>query len=83
MFRSVMLRFVLPVAFRVLRRRLFWFARISNACWPSGFVDVELRAQLVMHSMEEPITELVAKGNEARLRNYLSKATADDVYLPY
>jgi hypothetical protein len=28
--------------------------------------DVELRAQLVMHSMEEPITELVEKGNESR-----------------
>ena len=40
--------------------------------------DVELRAQLVMHSMEEPITDLVEKGNESRLRSYLAKITADE-----
>ena len=31
-----------------------------------------------MHSMEEPITDLVEKGNESRLRAYLAKITADE-----
>jgi trehalose 6-phosphate synthase len=40
--------------------------------------DVELRAQLVMHSMEEPITDLVEFGTETRLRAYLAKLAADE-----
>jgi trehalose 6-phosphate synthase len=31
-----------------------------------------------MHSMEEPITELVEKGSESRLRTYLAKITTDE-----
>src|SRR5262249_17413231 len=40
--------------------------------------DVEIRAQLVMHTMEESITELVEKGNESRLKTYLGKTAADE-----
>ncbi|HEY3655426.1 MAG TPA: trehalose-6-phosphate synthase [Steroidobacteraceae bacterium] len=78
MFRSVMLRFVLPVAFASCVVAYFGLPYIERLLAEWFRSDVELRAQLVMHSMEEPITELVAKGNEARLRNYLSKATADE-----
>jgi trehalose 6-phosphate synthase len=78
MFRSVMLRFVLPVAFAscvVAYIGLPYIERLLAEWFRS---DVELRAQLVMHSMEEPITELISKGNEARLRSYLAKVTADE-----
>jgi trehalose-6-phosphate synthase len=78
MFRSIMLRFVLPMAFAscvVAYVGLPYIERLLAEWFRS---DVELRAQLVMHSMEEPITELVEKGNESRLRAYLAKITTDE-----
>jgi trehalose 6-phosphate synthase len=73
-----MLRFVLPVAFAscvVAYVGLPYIERLLAEWFRS---DVELRAQLVMHSMEEPVTDLVEGGNESRLRAYLSKITADE-----
>src|SRR3984957_12507014 len=78
MFRSVMLRFVLPVAFASCVVAYFGLPYIERLLAEWFRSDVELRSQLVMHSMEEPITDLVGKGNEARLRTYLSKVTADE-----
>ena len=78
MFRSIMLRFVLPVAFASCVVAFFGLPYIERLLAEWFRSDVELRAQLVMHSMEEPITDLVEKGNEARLRAYLAKTTADE-----
>src|SRR6202161_471184 len=78
MFRSIMLRFVLPVAFASCVVAYFGLPYIERLLAEWFRSDVELRAQLVMHSMEEPITDLVEKGNESRLRNYLAKTTADE-----
>ena len=78
MFRSVFLRFVLPVAFASCVVAYFGLPYIERLLAEWFRADVELRAQLVMHSMEEPITDLVEKGNEARLRAYLAKITADE-----
>src|SRR6202035_4162725 len=78
MFRSVFLRFVLPVAFASCVVAYFGLPYIERLLAEWFRADVELRAQLVMHSMEEPITDLVEKGNEARLRAYLAKVTADE-----
>src|ERR1700678_1926763 len=78
MFRSVMLRFVLPVAFASCVVAYFGLPYIERLLAEWFRSDVELRAQLVMHSMEEPITELVENGNEWRLRAYLAKITADE-----
>ena len=78
MFRSIMLRFVLPVAFASCVVAYFGLPYIERLLAEWFRSDVELRAQLVMHSMEEPITELVEKGNESRLRSYLAKITADE-----
>ena len=39
--------------------------------------DLELRAQLVMQSMDEPVTELLGRQDKVRLKSYLSKLTAD------
>src|SRR6266478_6219827 len=78
MFRSVMLRFVLPVAFASCVVAYFGLPYIERLLAEWFRSDVELRAQLVMHSMEEPITELVEKGNESRLRAYLAKTAADE-----
>src|ERR1700735_2476023 len=78
MFRSVLLRFVLPVAFASCVVAYFGLPYIERLLAEWFRSDVELRAQLVMHSMEEPITDLVEKGNEARMRAYLAKTTADE-----
>src|SRR3981189_1098343 len=78
MFRSVMLRFVLPVAFASCVVAYFGLPYIERLLAEWFRSDVELRAQLVMHSMEEPLTELVVRGKEPRLRAYLSKVTADE-----
>ena len=73
-----MLRFVLPVAFASCVVAYFGLPYIERLLAEWFRSDVELRAQLVMHSMEEPITDLVEKGNESRLRGYLAKITADE-----
>src|SRR5450631_2759725 len=78
MFRSVLLRFVLPVAFASCVVAYFGLPYIERLLAEWFRSDVELRAQLVMHSMEEPITDLIEKGNETRLRTYLAKITADE-----
>src|SRR5882724_2128572 len=78
MFRSVMLRFVLPVALASCVVAYFGLPYIQRLLAEWFRSDVELRAQLVMHSMEEPITDLVENGSEARLRGYLAKIAADE-----
>jgi trehalose-6-phosphate synthase len=77
MFRSVMLRFVLPIAFAACVVAYFGLPYIERLLAEWFRSDVELRAQLVMHSMEEPLTDLVENGNEPRLRSYLVKVTAE------
>jgi len=78
MFRSIVLRFVLPVALASCVVAYFGLPYIQRLLAEWFRSDVELRAQLVMHSMEEPITDLVANGSEARLRAYLAKLAADE-----
>ena len=78
MFRSIILRFVLPVALASCVVAYFGLPYIERLLAEWFRSDVELRAQLVMHSMEEPLTDLIASGNEARLRAYLARMTADE-----
>src|SRR5580693_4135504 len=78
MFRSIMLRFVLPVALASCVVAYFGLPYIQRLLAEWFRSDVELRAQLVMHSVEEPITDLVENGSEARLRVYLAKLAADE-----
>jgi len=77
-FRSVMLRFVLPVALASCVVAYFGLPYIQRLLAEWFSADVELRAQLLMHSAEEPIAELIGQGSEARLRNYLTKLTGDE-----
>jgi trehalose-6-phosphate synthase len=77
-FRSIILRFVLPVALASCVVAYFGLPYIERLLAEWFRSDVELRAQLVMHSMEEPLTDLIASGNEARLRAYLARMTADE-----
>src|ERR1700686_3552199 len=78
MFRSVFPRFVLPVAFASCVVAYFGLPYIERLLAEWFRSDVEQRAQLVMNSMEEPITDLIEKGNDLHLRAYLAKITADE-----
>ncbi len=78
MFRSVILRFVLPVALASCVVAYFGLPYIQRLLAEWFRSDIEVRAQLVMHSIEEPVTDLVEKGNESRLRAYLAKTAADE-----
>ncbi len=78
MFRSVMLRFVLPVALASCVVAFFGLPYVQRLLAEWFRSDVELRAQLLMHTMEDPVTDLVEKGNEAHLKSYLAKIAADE-----
>jgi trehalose 6-phosphate synthase/phosphatase len=77
-FRSIILRFVLPVALASCVVAYFGLPYIERLLAEWFRSDVELRAQLVMHSMEEPLTDLIASGNDARVRAYLARMNADE-----
>ncbi|MDP9065580.1 MAG: trehalose-6-phosphate synthase [Pseudomonadota bacterium] len=78
MFRSVVLRFVLPVTLASCVVAFFGLPYIERLLAEWFRADVDLRAQLVMHAMQEPVSELIGRGNEPRLRAYLSRVTADE-----
>ena len=61
MFRSTILRFVLPVAFASCVVAYFGLPYIERLLAEWFRSDVELRAQLVMHSMEEPWKRAVSR----------------------
>ena len=78
MFRSILLRFVLPVALASCVVAFFGLPYIERLLAEWFRSDVELRSQLVMHTMEEPITDLIGEGSDAKLRVYLTKVTTDE-----
>ncbi len=78
MFRSVILRFVLPLALASCVVAYVGLPYIQKLLAEWFSADVEARAQLVMHTVEAPMAEFVAQGNDARLRSYLARMTADE-----
>jgi trehalose 6-phosphate synthase len=78
MFRSIMLRFVLPVALASCVVAYFGLPYIQRLLAEWFRSDVELRAQLVMHTMADPLTEVIGSGDPVRLRGYLAKVTGDE-----
>src|SRR5271170_3996524 len=77
-FRSVVLRIVLPLALASCVVAYFGLPYIQRLLAEWFSADVEARAQLVMHTVEDPLAELIEQGNEAHLRSYLAKMTADE-----
>ncbi len=77
MYRSILVRFVLPVTLASCVVAYFALPYVDRLLAEWFRSDIELRAQLVMSSMEEPIEELVANGNSEKLRAYLSRITND------
>jgi len=75
--RSIIVRFFIPVALTSYLIAMFGLPIVDRLLTEWFRADVESRAQLLMHSMEEPVTELVASGDQARLRGYLARITDD------
>ena len=75
--RSIILRFVLPLALASAVVAYFAMPHIDQmlAEWFRG--DIELRASLIEGSMEERLADLVSHRDKAGVRKYLSRATAD------
>jgi len=78
LFRSVLLRFVLPLALASCVVAFLGLPYIQKLLAEWFSADVEARAQLVMHTVEAPLAELVAQDSEPKLRSYLARMTADE-----
>jgi trehalose 6-phosphate synthase len=72
------LRFVLPLALASCVVAFLGLPYIQKLLAEWFSADVEVRAQLVMHTVEAPLAELVAQENEPKLRSYLARMTADE-----
>ncbi|HVC01574.1 MAG TPA: trehalose-6-phosphate synthase [Steroidobacteraceae bacterium] len=77
MLKLIFLRLVLPVTLASCIVAFFGIPYMDKllAEWFRG--DVEMRAQLVMSSMQRPVSQLVSKDDLAKLRQYLSHITSD------
>lgn len=77
MLRSIILRFVLPLALASAVVAYFAMPHIDQmlAEWFRG--DIELRASLIEGSMEERLTDLVSRHDRTGTRKYLSRIAAD------
>ncbi len=77
MIRVILLRFVLPLTCASCVVAYFGLPYINRLIGEWFRADVQMRAQVVMQSAEETVTELVGRGDAARLRNYLARLTGD------
>jgi trehalose 6-phosphate synthase len=75
--RSIILRFVLPLALASAVVAYFAMPHIDQmlAEWFRG--DIELRASLLEGSMEERLADLVNRHDKTGVRKYLARAAAD------
>jgi trehalose 6-phosphate synthase/phosphatase len=77
MFRSLVTRTVLPLLLAAGVVAYFGLPYIDRLLTEWFRSDVELRARLLMSSMDESLPTLIAKGDQQGLRKYTSKIIAD------
>ena len=77
MLRAIIIRSVLPLLLAAGTVAYFGLPYIDRLLTQWFRSDVELRAQLLNSSMQELLPGLVAKNDQAGLRRYVSKITAD------
>ena len=77
MLRSIILRFVVPVALASAVVAYFAMPHVDRmlAEWSRG--DIELRASLIEGSMEERLVDLVGRKDKTGMRKYLSRVAID------
>src|ERR1700735_4101060 len=77
MVRSLVTRTVLPLLLAAGGVGYFGLPYIDRLLTEWFRSDVELRARLLMSSMDESLPTLIAKGDQQGLRKYTSKILAD------
>jgi trehalose 6-phosphate synthase/phosphatase len=77
MFRSLVTRTVLPLLLAAGVVAYFGLPYIDRLLTEWFRSDVELRARLLMSSMDESLPTLIAKGDQQGLRRYTAKIIAD------
>ncbi|HEX9208780.1 MAG TPA: trehalose-6-phosphate synthase [Steroidobacteraceae bacterium] len=78
MIRSTLVRYVLPVAAALSIIAFVGVPYIEHMLTDWFRADIEMRARLVMNSIEEPLTDLLERGETARLAAYLEKVVSDE-----
>jgi trehalose 6-phosphate synthase/phosphatase len=78
MFRWIIVRFALPIALAALVVAYFGLPYIDRLLTEWFRTDVELRAQLLVNSMQDTLPELVERGDRAKLRIYLNQTVANE-----
>ena len=78
MIRSVFIRYVLPVVAALSLIAFVGVPYIEHMLTDWFRSDIELRARLVMNSMEEPLTDLLERNETARLATYLERVVSDE-----
>ena len=77
MFKTVFTRFIIPMALASIVVAYVGLPYIDRLLAEWFRSDLELRAQLVMQSMDEPVADLLDRKDKSRLKSYLAKLTAD------
>ena len=77
MLRTLLLRFALPLILFIGAVAFLALPYVDRLITEWFSADVELRARLVMNSIEEPLGELIAQPHPARFDRYLRKITND------
>jgi trehalose 6-phosphate synthase/phosphatase len=82
MLRTLLLRFALPMIAAIVIASFFALPYVNRMLGEWFHTDVGLRAELIVHSIETPLAELVANNDETRYAKYLdsivSAASHDD-----
>jgi hypothetical protein len=78
MIRRVLLRYVLPFAAAVCLVTFVGVPYIDHVMTGWFRSDVHLRAKLVMTSLEEPLGDLMQRGDLERARAYLTRVAGDE-----
>lgn len=78
MFKSILLRFVLPLTLAAAAVAFVTMPLIDRSLAEWFRSDLEMRASLVFNSIGDRIAELVAAGDARAVQSYLGKVTADE-----
>lgn len=78
MIRTAVTRYVLPIVAALSLIAFVGVPYIEHMLTDWFRADIELRAKLVMNSMEAPLTELLERQDTVRLGDYLERVVSDE-----
>ncbi len=78
MFRTLLLRFALPLILLIGGMAYFLLPYVDRMLTDWFSADVELRARLVMNSIEQPLSKLVVQANKESYDHYLGRVATDE-----